>query len=125
MDYETFIYELMDAEPAVFGAGIIDLNGKLLFQTENWDLQENLPKINDIVSEAKKADATSPGKLEIMKIGYMIVEFTPERVIATNVAHKGHIIIAIGDNGTIVAYIDPSKGPRDALFNVQTFARKL
>ena len=125
MEYESFIFELMDAEPAVFGGAVIDKNGKLVYQTENWDLQQDIDKLNDIIDEAKKTDGTSPGKMEIMKIGYMIVEFTPERVIATNVMHKGHIILGMGDNGSIVAYIDPAKGPRDALFNVQNFVRKL
>jgi len=63
--------------------------------------------------------------LSVMKIKYMIVEFTPERIIATNVARKGHIIIAPVDKGALICYIDPAKGPRDALFNVQKAASQL
>ena len=125
MEYEEFIYELMDTEPAVFGGAVIDPNGTLLYQTENWDLQQDIQQINSIIEEAKKENAVNPGRIEIMKVSYMIVELTPERVIATNVTHKGHIIIAIGSTGTIVAYIDPATGPRDALFNVQAFVRRL
>ncbi|UYP48073.1 hypothetical protein NEF87_004358 [Candidatus Lokiarchaeum ossiferum] len=125
MDYEEFIFELLDAEPAVLGGAVIDTTGNLLYQTENWDLQQEIDEINSIIAEAQKPDGKNPGKIKIMEVGYMIIEFTPERIIATNVAQKGHIIVAIGDNGSIVAYIDPSKGPRDALFNVQSFSRKL
>ena len=125
MEYETFIFELMDAEPAVFGGAVIDKNGKLVYQTENWDLQQDIDQLNDVIAEAQLTEGKNPGKLEIMKISYMVVEFTPERVIATNVTHKGHIILGMGINGAIVAFIDPSKGPRDALFNVQNFVRKL
>ncbi len=60
-----------------------------------------------------------------MKLRYMIVEFTPERVIATNAGHKGHVIVAPADSGALITFIDPSKGPRDALFNVQTYAAQL
>lgn len=125
MDYEEFIFELLDAEPAVLGGAVIDTAGNLLYQTENWDLQQEIDEINSIITEAQKSEGKNPGKIKIMEVGYMIIEFTPERIIATNVAQKGHIIVAIGDNGTIVAYIDPSRGPRDALFNVQSFSRKL
>ncbi|MHA1584593.1 MAG: hypothetical protein ACTSWL_05010 [Promethearchaeota archaeon] len=125
MDYEKFILELLDAEPAVFGSAVIDKEGTLLYQTENWDLQQELPEINNVIIEAKKADGKNPGRIEVMKIAYMIVEFTPERVIATNVARKGHIVITLGENGTLISFIDPTVTPRDALFNLQTFARKL
>jgi len=125
MDYEEFIFELMDAEPAVLGAAIISNDGNLLYQTENWDITQNLSVVNSIITECKKPDGNNPGRLEVMKIGYMIIEFTPERVIATNAARKGHIIITPGGSGTIISFIDPSTGPRDALFNLQSFAQKL
>jgi len=125
MDYEEFVFELMDAEPAVLGGAVIDASGNLLYQTENWDLQQEMDQINSVIAEAQKAEGSNPGKLTIMEISYMIVELTPERIIATNVARKGHVIIGMSDNGSVVAYIDPNSGPRDALFNVQTFSRKL
>ena len=125
MDYEEFIFELMDAEPAVLGGAVIDAGGNLMFQTENWDLQQEMDQINAVIADAQKTDGSNPGKLVIMEVGYMIVELTPERIIATNVAHKGHVIIGMGDNGSVIAYIDPNGAPRDALFNVQTFSRRL
>ncbi|MHA1613068.1 MAG: hypothetical protein ACTSYU_13505 [Promethearchaeota archaeon] len=125
MEYEKMIFELMDAEPAVFGAAVINNNSELVYQTENWDLQQEIDPILAAITEAKKDDGKNPGSIKIMKVSYMIVEFTPERIIATNVARKGHVIIAMAEGGTIVAYIDPTKGPRDALFNVQSFSRKM
>lgn len=77
------------------------------------------------MDEANKDDGKNPGRIQIMNVTYMIVEFTPERIIATNVAHKGHVIIAMHEGWGLVTYIDPSKGPRDALFNVQSFTRRL
>ena len=127
MDFESFAFSLLDTEPAVFGVAVIDSNWNIAYQTENWDLSQDLGPLKEIAVEAKKpeGEAKNPGSLGIMKIKYMIVEFTPERVIATNVARKGHIILAPIEKGALVCYIDPNKGPRDALFNVQTFAQKL
>ncbi|WP_457559285.1 hypothetical protein [Candidatus Harpocratesius sp.] len=125
MDYEKLIFELMDTEPAVFGGAVINKNKELVFQTENWDLQQDIDSIIQAIEEANKDEGKNPGRIQIMKVTYMIVEFTPERIIATNVAHKGHIIIAMHEGWALITYIDPSKGPRDALFNVQSFTRRL
>jgi hypothetical protein len=119
MDYENFIFSLMDTESAVFGGAIINNKGELVYQTENWNLQEDLPQLKQILK------GENPGSLALMKIKYMIVEFTPERIIGTNVARRGHVIITPVDKGALIVYIDPAKGPRDALFNVQQFALKL
>ncbi|MHA1776156.1 MAG: hypothetical protein DRO88_04190 [Promethearchaeia archaeon] len=125
MDYEKLIFELLDTEPAVFGGAVINPKKELVFQTENWDLQQEIDEIIDAIEEAQKTDGKNPGRIQIMKITYMIVEFTPERIIATNVSRKGHIIIAMHEGWALVAFIDPNKGPRDALFNVQSFVRRL
>jgi hypothetical protein len=119
MDFQEFIFSLMDEEPAVFGGAIINNAGEIAYQTENWDLSEDLAQFKQILA------GENPGRVSIMKLGYMIVEFTPERIIATNAGHKGHIIIAPADSGALIVFIDPTKGPRDALFNVQNFALKL
>lgn len=124
MNYEDFVYGLMDTEPAVFGGAVINNKGDIAFQTENWDLAEDKAQLLAAAKEAK-IDGKSPGTLVVMKIKYMIVEFTPERVIATNVTRKGHVILAPVDDGALITFIDPNAGPRDALFNVQAAAGKL
>jgi hypothetical protein len=124
MDYEEFVFSMLDTEPGVFGAAIIDNSGKIAYQTENWDLTSDLDQLKSVVKEAA-ADGKNPGKISVMKIGYMVVEFTPERVIGTNAGRKGHVIVAPVDKGALITFIDPAKGPRDALFNVQQFAHKL
>jgi len=119
MNYEEFVFSLMDTEAAVFGGAVINNAGDLVYQTANWDIKGDVPQLKKILG------GENPGSLSIMKIKYMIVEFTPERIIATNVTHKGHIIVAPMEKGALICYIDPAKGPRDGLFNVQSFAQKL
>ncbi len=124
MDYEEFCFSLLDTEPTVLGVAIISAGGNLEFQTENWEISADVPQIKALAAEALH-NGQSPGTLSIMNLKYMIVEFTPERVIATNVGRKGHVIVAPVGNGVMVTFIDPAAGPRDALFNVQSFANKL
>ena len=125
MDYENLIFDLLDSEPSIFGGALIDSGGNLIFQTENWDLSQDLDQINSAIKESQKPDGKNPGSISIMKLTYMVIEFIPERIIATNVMKKGHIIIAPSKKATLVTFIDPTKGPRDVLFVIQNFARKL
>ena len=118
-EIENIIDNLLTEEQNVFGVAIIGKDGILITQTENWDLTQDLANLNSIIEEAKK-DGQNPGRLEVIKVEYMIIEFTPERVIATNAGKKGHIIIAPSEKGAIVAFIDPTTGPRDVLFNLQS-----
>ena len=56
MDYEKFIFDIIDSEPAIFGGAIIDSNGKLIFQTENWDISQDLDQLNSAIAECQKPD---------------------------------------------------------------------
>ncbi|TFG17525.1 MAG: hypothetical protein EU531_02945 [Promethearchaeota archaeon] len=125
---ETIINELLNVEQNVFGVAIIDKSGSLLTQTENWDISGDLGTINKLLNTKLELGQKGMTSLAIQGIKYMIVENTEERKIGTNITGKGHIIIApipIGGTGALVCYINPQSGPRDALFNVQEFARKL
>jgi hypothetical protein len=124
-DYENLIFDLLDSEPAIYGGALIDSSGKLLFQTENWDISQDLDQLKSVIAESQKSDGKNPVTISIMKLSYMVIEFIPERIIATNVMKKGHIIIAPSKKATLVTFIDPNKGPRDVLFVIQNFARKL
>lgn len=125
MDYQEFCYSLLDTEPAIFGVAVVNNAGNIAYQTENWNLSEDLAQLRSTATEALKSDGKNPGSMSIMRIKYMIVEFTPERVVGTNVSRKGHIILAPVEKGALISFIDPNKGPRDALFNVQNFTQKL
>ena len=77
--------------------------------------------------DSKILDIVNNGGSSITLLGvkYMIVENTPERIIGTNITGQGHLIFAPFEHGVLVTYIIPQVGPRDALFNVQSFAQKL
>ncbi|MFX1329546.1 MAG: hypothetical protein ACFE91_15575 [Promethearchaeota archaeon] len=127
-EIETIIDGLLDEEQNVFGVAIINKDGNLVTQTENWDITNDLGSINELLNQKLELGEKGISSITIQGIKYMIVENTEERKIGTNITGKGHIIICpipIGGTGALITYINPQAGPRDALFNVQEFALKL
>jgi len=127
-EIEGIIDELLDVEQNIFGVGIIGKDGSLISQTENWDLTNDLTLINKILNQKLELGEKGTTSLLIQGIKYMVVENTEERKIGTNITGKGHLImcpIPIGGTGALIAYINPRVGPRDALFSIQEYAKKL
>ena len=125
---EAIIDDLLNEEQNVFGIAIINRDGTLLTQTDNWDITGDLAQINELVQTKVELGQKGMTSISILGIKYMIVENTEERKIGTNITGKGHLIIApvpIGGSGALICYINPQVGPRDALFVVQEYAKKL
>jgi predicted regulator of Ras-like GTPase activity (Roadblock/LC7/MglB family) len=124
---EQLVDELLDAEENVYGVAVVGKNGNLLTQTENWDISNDLDKINELVQTKLELGQKGMSKINIQGIKYMIVENTEERKIGTNIKGKGHVIVCpipVGGTGALVCYINPKIGPRDALLEVQKYAQK-
>jgi len=127
-DIESIIDDLLNEEQNIFGIAIINRDGTLLTQTDNWDVTADLAQINELIQTKLELGAKGMTSISILGIKYMIVDNTEERKIGTNITGKGHLIIApipIGGTGALVCYINPQVGPRDALFAVQDYAKKL
>jgi predicted regulator of Ras-like GTPase activity (Roadblock/LC7/MglB family) len=127
-EIEQLINELLNEEQNVHGVAIINTSGTLITQTENWDISNDLLLINELLQTKLALGEKGISSITIQGIKYMIVENTEERKIGTNITGKGHVIIApipIGGTGALVCYINPQVSPREALFTVQEFAKKL
>ncbi len=127
-EIESIIDELLNAEENVLGVAIIGKSGNLITQTENWNISGDLPILNELLNLKLELGERGITSLSVQSIKYMIVENTEERKIGTNVTGKGHLVIApipIGGTGALICYINPASGPRDALFNIQEFAKKM
>ena len=128
LEIESIVNELLNEEQNVFGVAVVDRSGSLITQTQNWDVSNDLDEINKLLRTKLELGQKGMTSISIQGIKYMIVENTEERKIGTNITGKGHVIIApipIGGPGALICYINPQAGPRDALFNVQTYALKL
>ena len=127
-EIESTIDELLSEEQNIDGVAIISKSGSLITQTQNWNLDNDLQKINELLGANLALGQKGMSSITIQGFKYMMVENTEERKIGTNIKGKGHIIVApipIGGTGALVCYINPRIGPRDALFTVQTYALKL
>ena len=127
-EIEGIIDGLLNEEENVFGVAILSKNGQLITQTENWDLSSNLSLFNELLGQKLELGEKGITNLTIQGIKYMIVENTEERIIGTNITGKGHLIICpipIGGTGALIAYINPRVGPRDTLFTIQEYSKKL
>jgi len=127
-EIEAIIDDLLSEEQNIFGVAIISKDGTLVTQTSNWDLTNDLGLVNELLNQKLELGAKGITSLTLQGIKYMIVENTEERKIGTNITGKGHLIICpipIGGTGALITYINPQVGPRDTLFNVQDYAKKL
>jgi len=127
-EIEGIVDDLLNEEQNVHGVAIISKNGKLVTQTSNWDLTNDLDLLNELLGQKLELGAKGISSLTVQGIKYMIVENTEERKIGTNITGKGHLIVCpipIGGTGALVCYINPQTGPRDCLFTTQEFAIKL
>ena len=128
LEIESIIDDFLEEESNIFGVGIISKAGKLITQTENWDLNNDLDLINELLNQKIELGAKGISSITVQGIKYMIVENTEERKIGTNITGKGHLIICpvpVGGTGALVCYINPQTGPRDCLFTAQEYALKL
>ena len=127
-EIESIIDDFLEEESNIFGVGIISKAGILITQTENWDLNNDLDLINELLNQKIELGAKGISSITVQGIKYMIVENAEERKIGTNITGKGHLIICpvpVGGTGALVCYINPQAGPRDCLFTAQEYALKL
>ena len=110
-------FELTQADPNIWGVAILDASGNIMYRTENWDISAEVAVV------AQSNEKTS--SLTLTGVRFVVVENTPERIIATNVMGKGHVIVCPAGRGKIACYINPAAGPRDCLLSVMNYARKI
>jgi hypothetical protein len=97
-DIGTAVQSMMQLDPNIVAFTVIDANGAIIMQSENWNLANDLP-----------------GSLMIQGISYIALEVIPERIIGTNVRGQGHIVVLRLRSGAVIAYVSPQGDARSAL----------
>lgn len=92
-------------------------SGKLVFQTENWDLTNQTTILLNVI----KGDLS----FILSNVKYSVVETTTEGFIGTNDNGMGHVIIAPFLGGMLVSYALPKANPPEALTFLKNFAMRL
>jgi hypothetical protein len=110
--------KILDINENIYGVALVDGKGKVLAQTGNWDLRKDAPG-------AVTTWNANQGSVSILGIRYIVVENTPERIIATNATGKGHIIGVTAGPAKVFVYINPAIGPTQVLNDVFMSALRL
>ena len=101
VDYETAVYNLMQAEPAVIAAAIVEGRSDIVYSTDNWDVSADISKVSSSWS------SQNAQFIMISGVKYSMLQCTTERLIATSIRGEGHIVGAKDDERKMIAYVEP------------------
>ncbi len=118
-EVEKIIDELVELEwYKVAAVTVMSSVGKIIHQVGgNWDLTNE----SKIILETLKGSKS----LTIMGTEFMVIYKTPEAIIGTNDAGKGHVILAPFKGGILICYIMPKADPHNSLSSIRNAALKL
>jgi hypothetical protein len=102
-DFATVVNELITAYPDALAVAVFDSNGKIAYQTSNWDVSADV----DRLLQAWKSQNAQFVHLQGVK--YSMLQCVNERLIATNFGKQGHLVGASTPDLSfrIIAYISP------------------
>ena len=106
----AWMQRIIEMDNTISAITVIDLNGAILWQTNNWDLSADIPGIMQVWQ-----GGGGGGSLNIQGIKYVILNAEPERIVARNMQGQGNIVLMKTGNGAIIAYVSPEGEPRSAL----------
>jgi hypothetical protein len=107
-DPQTAVYSLMQKDPSVIAAAVVQGNDNILFSTDNWDIS---PDVSRVISSWNSMNAQF---IMISGVKYSILQCTSERLVATSIRGEGHIIGAKDDEHKLIVYLEPDGEPMGA-----------
>jgi len=107
---EDVVKNLVATNNTIGAIAVLDSNGKIMFTTQNWQLDGS-----QVIDSWRKKDPS----VSIQNVKYSTLQATEERLIATNVTGKGHIVMStMGDKGIVIAYVLPNGDPASSYADV-------
>lgn len=107
-DPQTTIYSLMQKDPSIIAAAVIQGTDKILYTTDNWDIS---PDVARVISSWNSMNAQF---IMISGVKYSILQCTSERLVATSIRGEGHILGAKDDEHKLIVYLEPDGEPMGA-----------
>ncbi len=107
----------LESSVNIAAVAVMSDSGKLVIQTENWDLTN---QTNDIL-KVMKGNAS----FTLSNVEYSVVETTSECIIGTNPSGMGHILIVPFQGGLLVSYAMPQADTSKALNFLKNYVPKL
>lgn len=94
---DDVVKDLVSVNNTIGAIAVLDANGRVVYTTQNW-------KVNG--SELIDSWRNKAPSVSVQSVKYSTLQATEERLIATNVSGKGHIVMStVGEKGVLIAYI--------------------
>jgi len=95
--------EAFESNTNIAALAVVSDDGKLIYQTKNWDVANDLQSILDAVKGEKT--------IILSQSEYDIIETHPNGLIGKNSAGKGYIFILFFEGGILLSYALPQANP--------------
>ncbi|MBY9008770.1 MAG: hypothetical protein KGD74_02755 [Candidatus Lokiarchaeota archaeon] len=100
-DPATVVYNLIQKDPSIIAAAIIQGKDTILYTTDNWDIS---PDIGRVISSWNSLNAPF---IMLSGVKYSVLQCTSERIVATSIRGEGHIIGAKDEEHKVIIYLEP------------------
>jgi hypothetical protein len=111
-DPATVVYNLMQKDPSIIAAAIVQGRDTILYSTDNWEISADVSRV---ISSWNSLTAQF---IMISGVKYSILQCTSERLVATSIRGEGHIIGAKDEEHKILIYLEPEGDPRWTMMDI-------
>ena len=106
-----------EANMKIAGFAVVSDSGKMVFQTDNWDLTNQTNMILNVIKGARS--------FFLNDVEFSVVETTTEGIVGTADSGMGHVIFTPFQGGVLVSFAMPRADPLKTLPFLKTFAMRL
>ena len=107
-DPATVVYNLIQKDPSIIAAAVVQGSNNILYTTDNWDISSEVGKV---ISSWNSLNAQF---VILSGVKYSVLQCTSERLVATSIRGEGHIIGAKDEEHKILIYLEPDGEPMGA-----------
>jgi hypothetical protein len=111
-DPATVVYNLMQKDPSIIAAAIVQGRDTILYSTDNWEIGADVSRV---ISSWNSLTAQF---IMISGVKYSVLQCTSERLVATSIRGEGHIIGAKDEEHKILIYLEPEGDPRWTMMDI-------
>ncbi len=106
-----------EANMKIAGFAVMSDSGKVVFQTDNWDLTNQTNMILNVIKGTRS--------FFLNDVEFSVVETTTEGIVGTANNGMGHVIFTPFQGGVLVSFAMPRADPPRVLSFLKTFAMRL
>ena len=100
-DPATVVYNLIQKDPSIIAAAVVQGSDTILYSTDNWDISADVSRV---ISSWNSLTAQF---IMISGVKYSMLQCTSERMVATSIRGEGHIIGAKDEEHKLLIYLEP------------------